>query len=92
MEQISWIMTKEKGALNRTITKRTTFEARIWKEVENRKIRSRKIGRLEEELSKTQSKMKDLKEIITNTNTVVAEIKSSIAEMKCTLQQSNRSR
>ena len=92
LEQISWIMTKEKGALNRTITKRTTFEARIWKEVENRKIRSRKIGRIEEELSKTQSKIKDLKEIITNTNTVVAEIKSSIAEMKCTLQQSNRSR
>merc|ERR1712223_2231453 len=81
VEQISWIMTKEKGALNRTITKRTAFEARIWKEVENRKIRSRKIGRIEEELSKTQAKIKDLKEIITNTNTVVAEIKSSIAEM-----------
>ena len=97
MEQShGWILTRGLKVPDKTITKKTPFEVMIWKEIEKRKMKSRKKGKLEDELSKTQSKIKELKEMNTNTNKLVAdiklsmaEIKSSIADIKSILPQSN---
>ena len=95
VEQIKWIMTKKKAPLDNTISKETSFEAMIWKEIEKREMKSRKKGKIDDELSKTQSKIKELKEMNSNTNKLVAdlmlsmtEIKSSIADIKSALPQS----
>ena len=97
VEQISWIKTKKKGDLDQTVTKQTAFGAKIWREVEKRKAKGRKIVKLEEELSKTQSKIKELKEMNTNMNNLIAdnkmvliEIMSSIKDIKSSLQSSQQ--
>ena len=83
VEQIQWIKTKKKDPLNNTISKKTSFEAMIWKEIEKREMKSRKKGKLEEEMNKMQSKIKELKEEMNiNTNKLVAEIKSSLQQSK----------
>ena len=82
VEQIQWIKTKKKDPMNNIISKKTSFEAMIWKEIEKRKMKSRKKGKMDDELSKTQSKIKELKEMNTNTNKLVAEIKSSLQQSK----------
>ena len=82
VEQIHWIMTKKKDPLNNTISKKTSFEAMIWKEIEKREMKSRKKGKMEEEMNKMQSKIKELKEMNIHTNKLVAEIKSSLQRSK----------
>merc|ERR1712004_110962 len=57
------------------------FGAKIWREVEKRKAKGRKIVKLEEELSKTQSKIKELKEMNTNMNTLIADNKMVLIEI-----------
>ena len=101
-KQIRWIKTKilgmKRDPLNNTIAKTTSFQAMIWKEIEKRKMKSRAKGKMEDELNKTQLKIKELKKMNTATNNLVAEmnlsiaeIKSSIAEIKTSLQRSKLS-
>ena len=85
VEQIKWIKTKKKAPLDNTISKKTSFEAMIWKEIEKRKMKSRKKGKIEDDLSKTQSKIKELKEMNTNTNKLVADLMLSMAEIKSSI-------
>ena len=82
VDQIQWIKTKKKDPLNNIIAKRTSFEDMIWKEIEKREMKSRKKGKIEEEMNKMQSKIKELKEMNINTNKLVAEIKSSLQQSK----------
>ena len=82
VEQIQWIKTKKKDALNNKISKKNSFETMIWKEIENREMKSRKKGKLEEEMNKMQSKIKELKEMNINTNKLVLELKSSLQPSK----------
>ena len=91
MEQVGrnpWTMIKKKKTLNNKITKETSFGAMIWKEIEKRQTERRNTGKIEEELSTMhariqelkeiqQSKMNELKEMLINTNNLIAEIKSS---------------
>ena len=58
------------------------------KEFEKREMKCRKKGKMEEEMNKMQSKIKELKEMNINTNKLVAEVKMSMAEIKSSLQQS----
>ena len=82
VDQIQWIKTKKKDPLNNIIAKKTSFEDMIWKEIEKREMKSRKKGKIEEEMNKMQSKIKELKEMNINTNKLVAEIKSSLQQSK----------
>ena len=82
MEQVGILGCWGKRVLvDKTITKKTSFEVMIWKDIEKRKIKSRKKGKIEDELSKMQSKIKELKEMNTNTNKLVAEVRMSMAEI-----------
>ena len=68
VEQIQWIKTKKKDPMNNIISKKTSFEAMIWKEIEKRQVESRKKGKVEKELSEVQEKMKELKVMLVDTN------------------------
>ena len=81
VEQIHWIKTKKKDPMNNTISKKTCFETMIWKEIEKREMKCRKKGKMEEEMNKMQSKIKELKEMNINTNKLVAEVRMSMAEI-----------
>ena len=68
VQKIPWIITKTKAPLDTTISKKTSFEAMIWKEIEKRQVESRKKGKVEKELSEVQEKMKELKVMLVETN------------------------
>ena len=71
VQKIPWIMAKEKEPLNTTISKETSFGAVIWKEIEKRRVESRKKGKVERELSEMQEKMKELKVMLVDTNKLI---------------------
>ena len=71
VQKIPWIMAKEKEPLNKTISKETSFGAVIWKEIEKRRVESRKKGKVERELSEMQEKMKELKLMLVDTNKLI---------------------
>ena len=81
MEQVGTLGFCWKRDVDKTITKKTSFEVMIWKDIEKRKIKSRKKGKMEDEMSKMQSKIKELKEMNTKTNNLVAEVRMSMAEI-----------
>ena len=71
VQQIPWIIAKEKKPLDTTISKDTSFGSEIWKEIEKRQVESRKKGRVEKELSEMQEKMKELKVMLVDTNKLI---------------------
>ena len=92
-EQVPWMKNKKnKNPLNNTISKRTPFEAMIWKEIEKRQMESRSKGKMEEEMNKMQSKINELKEMNSNTNKLVAkrETLESVAQTQIKMEEEMR--
>ena len=71
VQQIPWIIAKEKKPLDTTISKETSFGSEIWKEIEKRQVERRKKGKVERELSEMQEKMKELKVMLVDTNKLI---------------------
>lgn len=71
VQQIPWIIAKEKKPLDTTISKDTSFGSEIWKEIEKRQVERRKKGKVERELSEMQEKMKELKVMLVDTNKLI---------------------
>ena len=71
VQQIPWIIAKEKKPLDTSISKETSFGSEIWKEIEKRQVERRKKGKVERELSEMQEKMKELKMMLVDTNKLI---------------------